>query len=96
MVSFEKTYVEKTTEGSGVTPWVAGQVTPYTIDKENGLATWRKVEKIVPPQLKTLDESRGYVIADYQDFLEKAWIVQLEKEFPITVNHLVFESLVKK
>lgn len=96
LVSFEKTYVEKATEGPAVTPWVARQVTPYSIDQENGIATWRKVEKIVPPQLKTLDESRGYVIADYQDFLEKAWIVQLEKEFPITINNSVFESLVKK
>jgi len=96
LVRFEKTFAEKPEAGTAEVPWAAKQVTPYSIDKENGIATWRKVEKIVPPQLKSLDESRGYVIADYQDFLEKAWITDLEKEFPITLNQGVFESLIKK
>ena len=30
-----------------------------------------KIEKILPVSTKALDESKGYIIADYQDFLEK-------------------------
>jgi len=96
VVTYEKNYLEKESDDMKALPWVANQVTPYTLDKEKGIATWRKVEKILPAQTKTLDESRGYVIADYQDFLEKEWIGQLQKEFPTTVNTAVFESLIKK
>lgn len=96
IVTYEKNYLEKEADSMKALPWAANQVTPYVLDKEKGIATWRKVEKILPVQLKTLDESRGYVIADYQDFLEKEWILQLQKEFNTTVNNSVFESLVKK
>ncbi|MDZ4710351.1 MAG: peptidylprolyl isomerase [Saprospiraceae bacterium] len=96
VVTYEKDYLEKESDDMKALPWVANQVTPYTLDKEKGTATWRKVEKILPAQAKTLDESRGYVIADYQDFLEKEWIGQLQKEFTTTINTAVFESLIKK
>lgn len=96
IVTYEKNYLEKDSDDLKAITWVANQVTPYTLDKEKGAASWRKVEKILPVQLKTLDESRGYVIADYQDFLEKEWIIQLQKEFTVTVDNSVFESLIKK
>lgn len=55
-----------------------------------------KVEEILPPAVKTLQEARGYVVADYQDFLEKEWVDQLAKEYKVKVNHKVFESLIKE
>jgi len=54
------------------------------------------VEKLIPPTPKTLDESRGYVIADYQDQLEKEWVESLQKKYPVVVNEEVLMSLVKK
>jgi peptidyl-prolyl cis-trans isomerase SurA len=50
----------------------------------------------MPKSPKTLDESRGYVIADYQDYLEKEWITQLRKEYKVDLNPAVLNSLVKK
>lgn len=44
---------------------------------------------------KTLDEARGYVIAEYQDYLEKSWNENLRKKYPLTVNEDVFKSMVK-
>jgi peptidyl-prolyl cis-trans isomerase SurA len=54
------------------------------------------VEKLIPPTPKTLDEARGYVIADYQDQLEKEWVESLQKKYPVAVNEDVLMSLVKK
>jgi peptidyl-prolyl cis-trans isomerase SurA len=44
---------------------------------------------------KTLLEARGYVIADYQDALEKEWLASLEAKYPVKVNDAVLKSLVK-
>lgn len=45
---------------------------------------------------KTLDEARGYVIAEYQDYLEKTWNEKLRSKYPVKVNEDVFNSMVKK
>ncbi len=45
---------------------------------------------------KTLDEARGYVIAEYQDYLEKTWNEKLRAKYPVKVNEDAFNSMVKK
>ncbi|WP_394757935.1 peptidylprolyl isomerase [Flavobacterium sp.] len=52
-----------------------------------------KVSKIVPAGTKTLDEARGKVINDYQQYLEDNWVSDLKKEFKVTINQEVFERL---
>lgn len=44
---------------------------------------------------KTLDEARGYVIAEYQDHLEKEWNAKLRKKYPVKINEDVLKSIVK-
>ncbi len=51
-----------------------------------------KGEKI-PPQNKALDEARGAVLADYQNYLEEQWIDKLKKKYKVEVNHKVLENL---
>ncbi len=55
-----------------------------------------KFEEILPPATKTLEEARGYVVADYQDYLEKEWVEELKNEYRVKVNRKVFESLIKE
>ena len=45
---------------------------------------------------KSLDEARGYVVAEYQDYLEKQWNDKMRAEYPVKVNEKVFQSMVKK
>jgi peptidyl-prolyl cis-trans isomerase SurA len=45
--------------------------------------------------MKTLDEARGYVVAEYQDFLEKDWNKQMRNKYPVKVNEDVFRAMVK-
>ncbi len=35
---------------------------------------------------KPFDEIRGIVISDYQNYLEKNWLKELKKKYPVTVN----------
>ena len=45
---------------------------------------------------KTLKEAKGYIVSDYQEYLEKTWLEQLRKKYPIVVDDNVFRSLIKK
>jgi len=48
-----------------------------------------------PPQPKGLEDIRGVVIADYQDYLEEQWINQLKEKYPVKVNEEVLDSMVQ-
>ena len=60
-----------------------------------GNISFVRINKIIPPQPKTLKEARGYVISSYQDFLEQKWIAELRQKYPVKVEDKVFSSMVK-
>lgn len=47
------------------------------------------VSKILKPSPKSLNEAKGLVTADYQNFLEKEWLESLRKKYPVTVDKAV-------
>ena len=55
-----------------------------------------KVNKVIPEGTKKLDECKGKVINDYQQYLEENWVSDLKKEFKINVNQEVFEKVKKE
>ncbi|MGB4849887.1 MAG: peptidylprolyl isomerase [Saprospiraceae bacterium] len=85
-----RTYQKDETLPTGLT-WAAGS----KADLPDGKGIMR-VERIIPPQTKSLEEARGYIIADYQDQLEKEWVASLQKKYPVKVDDKVLLSLVKK
>ena len=62
----------------------------------DGTVSYYLVEKIEGPEVKKLSETRGYVISDYQNFLEKEWIVKLKSKYQVNLNEELFKSLIKK
>jgi peptidyl-prolyl cis-trans isomerase SurA len=76
--------------------WTAGAMTDSKIDEGTKTAVFYKIEAIEPPTQKALSESRGYAVADYQDYLEKQWVDELRKLYPVKVDEAVFKGLVKK
>ena len=52
-----------------------------------------KVNKLLPEGQKTLEECKGKVINDYQQYLEENWVNDLKKEFTVKVNEPVFEKV---
>jgi len=57
------------------------------------------ITQVLQPQQArktTFAESKGYVVAAYQEYLENKWLEVLKLKYPIKLNNSVFDSLVKK
>lgn len=74
--------------------WKKGNLTEET--NLDGSVVVSYVTDILPSSPKALNETRGYVISDFQNQLEKEWLETLGKKYPIVVNQEVFNSLIKK
>ncbi len=75
--------------------WASGEVSDPKRQDSNTFMFY-KIEDILPAANKSLEESRGYVVADYQDQLEKEWIKELRDEYPVKVNSKAFSKLIRK
>jgi len=53
------------------------------------------IKKIIPPGVMSFEQARGLVVSDYQDYLEKIWVQQLRKKYPVQVNKKVLDRLIK-
>jgi len=54
------------------------------------------INDILDPQPKKLDEARGLITAEYQNYLEKEWIKKLRNKYDIDINEKVLEELRKE
>ncbi len=73
-------------------PWKVGLSKPITSDVED-LTVLVKIKNVIPPVEKELNEARGIVTADYQNYLEKEWIKQLKKKYPVKINEKVLKEV---
>ncbi|MCB0675365.1 MAG: peptidylprolyl isomerase [Saprospiraceae bacterium] len=76
--------------------WKVGGQTAIEHNDREGTHSFIKIEKILPEEPKSLDEARGYVIADYQDYLERQWVEELRNEYKVEVDRNVFDNLVRQ
>ncbi len=90
-----KTYEKGKNKNMEGMAWAVGTLSESKVNPRNKATSFMKIEKILPPSQKTLKDARGYVIADYQDFLEKEWLVELNKNYKVKIEDKVFESMVK-
>ncbi|QHL88799.1 OmpA family protein [Nibribacter ruber] len=72
--------------------WQPGTYTT-TVDGRSVLV---KIDQIEPAGPKALNETRGAVISDYQNYLEKEWVKELRQKYPVSVNQAEVEKLIKK
>ncbi len=96
-ISYQKNTAEKKSPDSykGIS-FSKGAITDLSLDSGLTSYTFRKVEEILPVSFKSIDEARGYIIADYQDYLEVMWVEELKTKYPVQLNENVFASLIKK
>ncbi|MCS6990577.1 MAG: peptidylprolyl isomerase [Chitinophagales bacterium] len=65
----------------------------YTVATDSVVRILR-IDKILPPAPRPLNEIKGYVVADYQEKLEKEWVAELRQKYPVAVNEQVFRTLI--
>jgi peptidyl-prolyl cis-trans isomerase SurA len=64
----------------------------YTIEN-NGRFYYIRVQEVLPPQLKELDEIKGIVIADYQNYLDQQWVSALRQQYLVEINDDVLQKV---
>ncbi|MFL1012964.1 peptidylprolyl isomerase [Flavisericum labens] len=63
------------------------------IYKHNGAYVIVKIKEVLPEAQKTFEETKGLVIADYQNEKEENWLKDLAKKYPVKVNQEVFDAV---
>jgi len=61
--------------------------------QENDTVVFVKIHELLAPQPKSLSEARGIITADYQNYLEEQWIIELRKKYPVVINEEVLNSI---
>lgn len=52
-----------------------------------------RIKNILNPEPKTLNEARGMITADYQNYLEKIWITSLHEKYPVAIRKEVLAKI---
>jgi len=89
--SHDKMVVNKDDALASKISWAKGI---YTVNMENGIEIWQ-VTDILPETNKRFEDSKGFAIAEYQEFLEAQWIDELKGKFKVVIDEDVLSGLVK-
>ena len=86
------TYAEEDFPWQGQVPWEKGI---YPAESKGGEQVLVRINQIVPPEPKKLEEVRGLVTADYQNYLEEKWVGSLREKYDINVNTSLLEFMIR-
>lgn len=71
----------------GVSPVYKEDDTHYTV---------LDVKNIIPAGAKEMDEIRGQVLNDYQNYLEEQWVIELRNQYDVKINKRALKHLKKE
>lgn len=52
-----------------------------------------KVNEVLPSKPKTLEEAKGFIITDYQNYLEKQWLKELHDKYKVKIDQDVLKRV---
>jgi peptidyl-prolyl cis-trans isomerase SurA len=67
----------------------------YSIEN-SGMYYLARILEILPPGPMTFEEAKAQVISDYQNYLEKNWVQQLLRKYPVKINEKGKQSIYKQ
>jgi peptidyl-prolyl cis-trans isomerase SurA len=72
------------------------QFTPMIVNKTDNSVSFAYILNVYQGRSpRNYRDARGFVINDYQTYLEDEWIAKLKKKYPVSVDERVFASLPK-
>jgi peptidyl-prolyl cis-trans isomerase SurA len=96
VVIFAEEVIEKSSSKSNLMEWKEKAQTALVKNEDTGGYLFSMIKKITPQRNKTLKEARGYVVAEYQDKLEKEWVENLSKKYVTQLNEVNFKKMIKQ
>jgi peptidyl-prolyl cis-trans isomerase SurA len=63
------------------------------IKKINNEYVFVKIDEVLSPQPKELNEIKGLVTSDYQEYLEGVWLEELNKKYKVEVNTAALDQI---
>jgi len=73
---------------------VPGVVTLPLKNKTDGSVSFAYILKTYPADMpRSYTEAKGLVISDYQGELEKEWVAELKKKYPVKIDEKVFQQI---
>lgn len=88
---YESLYIRRSDDLASQVSWKRGL---YTINSDDGIRVI-EIEEVIPPKTRSFEDSKGFVIAQYQEHLEKEWMNSLRDQYTIVVNEPVLQSIMK-
>ena len=73
--------------------WKTGLTRSLTI---NNQIVFAYVWNILKPEVKKLEEIRGLITADYQNYLEEKWIEELKNKYKVVINNKLLNKIADK
>ena len=66
----------------------------YSKDIQNdGQVVFLEIKEVLAPRPKKLEEAKGLITSEYQNFLEKLWIDELRVKYKFEINKDVLHSI---
>jgi peptidyl-prolyl cis-trans isomerase SurA len=78
------------------TPFIQGRTLKKGLNSSfelDGKVYVIKVNELLLPRNKEFNEAKGIITSDYQNYLEKNWLEELNKKYKITINESVLYSI---
>jgi peptidyl-prolyl cis-trans isomerase SurA len=76
------------------TNFTEGLITANVKNESDNSVVFAYIIKLYPNrEVRGFADARGFVINDYQVFLEEKWIADLKKKYPVKINEAVVKSL---
>jgi peptidyl-prolyl cis-trans isomerase SurA len=76
--------------------FTAGQFTSMNSNQNDNTVTFAYIVKVYTDRSpRNYNDARGFVINDYQTYLEDSWIAELKKKYPVKIDEAVLKSLPK-
>ena len=71
-----------------------GGISPFTVNNDGSLGFLQYFRSYPAGEQRSFEDARGMIVNDYQEILEKNWIEQLKKKYPIKINEVLLKSII--